>query len=75
MRRGRYSLIFNMNTELQKEIERVRNLYTADELRDIYSRRLDDGMFEFIGRMVVTNEFLPASVYVRRGFEVLVRGN
>jgi hypothetical protein len=62
-----------MNTELQKEIERVRNLYTADELRDIFARRTYDDHFEFIGRLAVTNEFLDAAVYVRRGFEVLVK--
>jgi hypothetical protein len=59
-------------TDLQKEIEKVRSLYSASELRDIYARRLDDGMFEMVGRLVVTNEFQDAAVYVRRGFEVLV---
>jgi hypothetical protein len=59
-------------SELQKEIERVRNLYTADELRDIFARHVYDDHFEFIGRLAVTNEFLDAAVYVRKGFEVLV---
>jgi hypothetical protein len=59
-------------SELQKEIERVRNLYTADELRDIFARRTYDDHFEFIGRMVVVDEWREASVYVRKGFEVLV---
>jgi hypothetical protein len=59
-------------SELQKEIERVRNLYTADELRDIFARHTYDDHFEYVGRLAVTNEFLDAAVYVRKGFEVLV---
>jgi hypothetical protein len=64
-----------MNNELQKEIARVRELYSPDELRDIYARRTYDDHFEFIGRLAVTNEFLDAAVYVRKGLEILVRGN
>jgi hypothetical protein len=64
-----------MNTDLQKEIIRVRELYSADELRDIYARHVYDEHFEYVGRMVVVDEWREPSVYVRKGLEVLVRGN
>jgi hypothetical protein len=64
-----------MNNELQKEIARVRELYSPDELRDIYARHVYDEHFEYVGRMVVVDEWREPSVYVRRGFEILVRGN
>jgi hypothetical protein len=64
-----------MNTDLQKEIIRVRELYSADELRDIFARHTYDDHFEYVGRMVVVDEWREPSVYVRKGFEVLVRGN